>query len=55
MRRTLSLPPEFNDDVVEYCENREYPISFSAFVRRAIDEKWEREGYIPQSQKDDSA
>lgn len=51
MRRTLSLPPEFNDDVVEYCEDREYPIPFSAFVRRAIEEKWEREGYTPQSKR----
>ena len=53
MKRNLSLPPEFNDDVVEYCESREYPISFSAFVRRAIEEKWEREGHTPQSKRDD--
>lgn len=52
MKRNLSLPPEFNDDVVEYCESREYPVSFSAFVRRAIEEKWEREGHTPQSQRE---
>lgn len=52
MKRNLSLPPEFNDDVIEYCENQEYPISFSAFVRRAIEEKWKREGYTPQSKRD---